>query len=141
MSVMPTIEYSADVRPDVPSFIGLLERSTLGERRPLHDVATMRAMVERADVLITAWDEERLVGVARSLTDFRYVAYLADLAVDKSYQCQGIGRELIRRTQAELDSTCFITLLAAPKANNYYERLGFVNNPRAWMLPAGAKVL
>lgn len=140
-AAMRSIEYSSEVRPDVDSFTGLLRRSTLGERRPIQDSATMRAMIEGADVFITAWDGETLVGVARTLTDFRYVAYLADLAVDQAYQRKGIGRELIRRTQSELEPTCFITLLAAPKANEYYGRLGFLNNPRAWMLPAGAPVL
>jgi predicted N-acetyltransferase YhbS len=96
----------------------------------------MAAMLGHADVLITAWQDQQLVGVARTLTDFRYVAYLADLAVDTAFQRQGIGRELVRRTEAELSPTCFITLLAAPSANEYYPRIGFDHNPRAWMRKA-----
>ncbi len=134
------ITYRTDKAIGLETFIDVYRRSTLGERRPIGNRAIMGAMLEHADVLITAWEGERLVGLARTLTDFDYVAYLADLAVDEAYQRQGIGRELIHRTQAALKPTCFITLLAAPKANDYYPKVGFTHNPRAWMLPARSRV-
>jgi len=133
------IVYRTDQSLDVDAFIDLLKRSTLGERRPIHDRAIMASMLSHADVLVTAWNGALLVGLARTLTDYGYVAYLADLAVDAAYQRRGIGKELVRRTQAALKPTCFITLLSAPKANEYYQKLGFVHNPRAWMLlPPGS---
>ena len=68
------------------------------------------------------------------MTDFTYVAYLADLAVDSAYQKHGIGKQLVEETQNRLGAECMIVLLAAPKANDYYPKLGFEHNPRAWML-------
>jgi GNAT superfamily N-acetyltransferase len=130
------ITYRADKSIDLEVFIDVYHRSTLGERRPIHDRVIMAAMLEHADVLISAWDGNLMVGLARTLTDFDYVAYLADLAVDTAYQRQGIGRELVRRTQVVLKPTCFITLLAAPKAHEYYAKLGFIPHPRAWVLEA-----
>ncbi len=130
------IIYRTDKAISLDEFIDVYQRSTLGERRPVHNRATMAAMLEHGDVLISAWDGDKCVGLARTLTDYAYVAYLADLAVDVAYQRKGIGKELIRRTQAALHPTCLITLLSAPKANDYYANLGFVHNPRAWMLPA-----
>ncbi len=114
--------------------IDLYKRSTLGERRPIHNVQTFEAMLHNANLTITAWDGEVLVGISRSLTDFAYVAYLADLAVDESYQRLGIGKRLIAETQSRLGSECMIVLLAAPKANDYYRHIGFEHNPRAWTL-------
>ena len=128
------ITYRSDKEIELDAFIEVFRRSSLGERRPIHDRAIMAAMLRHGDILITAWDDHRMVGLARTLTDYAYVAYLADLAVDEAYQRQGIGRELILRTQAALQPTCFITLLAAPLANDYYPKLGFDHNPRAWML-------
>ena len=128
------ITYRNDKDIDLDEFIGVYRRSTLGERRPIHDRAIMAAMLKHADILISAWDRTRLVGLARTLTDYAYVAYLADLAVDLAYQRQGIGKQLVDRTRAALEATCFITLLAAPKANDYYPRIGFAHNPRAWTL-------
>lgn len=114
--------------------IDLYVRSTLGERRPIHNQETFEAMLKHADITITAWDGDKLVGISRTLTDFAYVAYLADLAVDQDYQRAGIGKQLIAETQSRLGPECMIVLLAAPKANQYYEHIGFEHNPRAWIL-------
>ncbi len=130
---MITYRTGSDIALDV--FIDVYHRSTLGLRRPVHRRDIMEAMLRHADVLISAWDGESLVGISRTLTDYDYVAYLADLAVDEKYQRRGIGRELIRLTRAALKPTCLLVLLAAPDANDYYPRVGFVHNPRAWMLP------
>ena len=114
--------------------IDLYVRFTLGERRPIHNKETFEAMLKHTDLTITAWDGDKLVGISRTPTDFAYVAYLADLAVDQDYQRAGIGKELIAQTQSRLGSECMIVLLAAPKANEYYEHIGFEHNPRAWTL-------
>jgi GNAT superfamily N-acetyltransferase len=128
------ITYRDNAKVTADQAIDLYIRSTLGERRPVHNVETFKAMLENANLIITAWDGEKLIGISRSLTDFAYVAYLADLAVDQKYQKSGIGKQLIEETQARLGSECMIVLLAAPKANEYYEHIGFEHNPRAWTL-------
>ena len=128
------IQYRDDVAISAEQAIDLYIRSTLGERRPIHDKSAFEAMLKHANLIITAWDDEKLVGISRTLTEFSYVAYLADLAVDLDYQHQGIGKELIAKTQASLGSDCMIVLLAAPKANEYYEHIGFEHHPRAWTL-------
>ena len=128
------IQYRDNAAISTEQAIDLYIRSTLGERRPIHDKSAFEAMLKHANLIITAWDDEKLVGISRTLTDFSYVAYLADLAVDLDYQRQGIGKELIAKTQASLGSDCMIVLLAAPKANEYYEHIGFEHHPRAWTL-------
>ena len=122
-------------RPITPAeFIDLLVRSTLGERRPIDNPDTIAGMLANADITATAWEGDLLVGVARSVTDFTYCCYLSDLAVDAAYQRQGIGVELMARTQAELGPQCKIILLAAPAAADYYGRVGFEHHPRCWVL-------
>ena len=128
------IRYSADATITADQAIDLYICSTLGERRPIHNKQTFEAMLKNADLTITAWDGEKLVGISRTLTDFSYVAYLADLAVDQDYQRAGIGKQLIAHTQSHLGPECMIVLLSAPKANEYYEHIGFEHNPRAWTL-------
>ena len=117
-------------------FVDLLKRSTLAQRRPVDDRKCIKAMIEHANLLCTAWDGEKLIGVARSVTDFAYCCYLSDLAVDEAYQKQGIGRELIRLTQSRLGSRAKIILLAAPKAEGYYPRIGFDAHRSAWIIAA-----
>src|ERR1700720_876419 len=95
------IQYRTGNQLDLDQVIELYRASTLGERRPVDDRDRMGKMLTNANLVITAWDGVTLVGIARSVTDFCYTTYLADLAVRASHQKQGIGRELIRRTQDE----------------------------------------
>jgi predicted N-acetyltransferase YhbS len=120
---------------DLDAVIELYRASTLGERRPVDDRERMATMLRHANLVVTAWDGELLVGLARSLSDFCYCTYLSDLAVRASHQRQGIGRELIRHTRAA-GGQANVILLAAPKAVAYYPRLGFQAHPSAWMLGA-----
>jgi predicted N-acetyltransferase YhbS len=66
--------------------------------------------------------------------EFFYCCYLSDLAVDRDCQRQGIGRELIARTLAELGQRCSIILLSAPKAVDYYPRIGMQRHQQAWVM-------
>lgn len=114
---MDNIEYS--LKPDLPvgQFIDILRRSTLAERRPVNDSATMAGMLAHADIIVTARDSRGvLVGVSRAITDFSFCTYLADLAVDEAFQRRGIGRHLIRRTHLAAGLKTDLILLAAPKA-------------------------
>jgi len=124
---------------DVDEAIELYRVSTLGERRPVEDRKRMELMLRNANLVVTAWDGELLVGIARSVSDFSYCTYLSDLAVRDSYQRKGIGRELMRRTQIE-GGQAMIILLAAPKAVEYYPRIGLEHHPQAWILKAEMKV-
>lgn len=133
-----SISYSHERRIGVDEFIDVLRRSTLGERRPIDDPAIMADMLKHGNLLCTAWDGDKLVGVARSLTDFSYCCYLSDLAVDTTYQKQGIGRELIRRTQQQLGPRAKLILLAAPAAVSYYPRIGLTAVPSAWIIESNA---
>jgi len=128
------IVYCDDAKISVEAAIELYKRSTLGERRPVDRPDIFEGMLNNSDLTITAWHGERLVGISRSLTDFTYVAYLADLAVDTEYQRRGIGKQLIHETKRRLGRECMVVLLAAPKANEYYPKVGFEHNPRAWVL-------
>jgi predicted N-acetyltransferase YhbS len=106
----------------------------LGERRPLIDTIRFQAMLDNANLLITAWHDNKLIGIARCLTDFVYITYLADLAVDEDYQQQGIGKQLIKEVKNNTDKAGSITLLAAPQAIDYYGYIGFNAHPSAWIL-------
>ena len=128
------IRYRDDAPLTVAAAIELYNRSTLGERRPVQRPDIFAGMLKNANLTVTAWDGARLVGIARTLTDFTYCAYLADLAVDLAYQKSGIGRALIAETRARLQPECMIVLLAAPQANDYYPRVGFEHTPRAWVM-------
>jgi predicted N-acetyltransferase YhbS len=116
--------------------IALYQSSTLGVRRPVGEPDRMADMLKNANLVITAWDGDKLIGISRALSDFSFVTYLSDLAVNQAYQKQGIGKELIRQTRQAAPAAKII-LLAAPAAERYYPYIGFSHHPQAWMLDPG----
>ena len=133
---MSKIEYRNGNDLDLDQVIELYNASTLGERRPVDDREIMSAMLHHANLVVTAWDEDLLVGIARTLSDFAYVGYLADLAVRLSHQRQGIGTALIQKTREQMGSRSMLVLLSAPKAAAYYPKIGFIRHESAWILRA-----
>ena len=111
----------------------LYHASTLAQRRPVQDRDRFSTMVRQANLVVTARKDERLIGFCRSLTDWSYVTYLCDLAVDVEFQRRGVGRDLIRVT-AEAAPRAKIVLLSAPAARDYYPHIRFTKHDSAWVL-------
>ena len=116
--------YRSNVKISAEEFIDLLERSTLAERRPVSDKGRIQKMLDHGNVIITAWYENKLVGVSRALSDFSFCCYLSDLAVDEKFQKQGIGKMLIDETHKAAGLHTMLILLAAPAAAQYYPKIG-----------------
>ena len=122
------ITYRLDFTPETELIIDLYNSS--GINRPTSDSKRIAEMYANSNLVVTAWEEDKLVGIARSLTDFCYCCYLSDLAVRKEYQKFGIGKKLISLTKEKIGNQTMLLLLAAPSAMDYYPKVGFqkVNN-------------
>jgi GNAT superfamily N-acetyltransferase len=131
----PMIIYTTERAITVDQFRELLNASTLGERRPVDDPARLETMLRNANLIVTAWDGETLVGVSRCLCDFAFANYCSDLAVRASHQKMGIGRELLKHSLEA--GGCTLILLSAPKAVTYYPHIGLKQHPSAWTLQPG----
>jgi predicted N-acetyltransferase YhbS len=105
-----------------------------GITRPTSDLARIARMFAAPSLVISAWQDGRLVGVSRSLTDYAYCCYLSDLAVDKALQGKGVGRELVRRTQVAVGDEVSIILLSAAGAMSYYPEIGFQKADNAFVI-------
>ncbi|MGA8041116.1 MAG: GNAT family N-acetyltransferase [Acidimicrobiia bacterium] len=130
------MEYRTNLDVPLDDVIELYVDSTLGERRPVGDRDRMERMLAGANLVITAWDGETLVGISRCITDWAYCTYLSDLAVRLDRQHQGIGKELVRLTR-EAAPEATVILLAAPKAVEYYPKIGMSRHDSAWVLWPG----
>ena len=131
----PSIVYAVEPQLSVDEFVDVLRRSTLAERRPVDDCDRMQRMLAAASLVLTARVAGRLVGVARSLSDYSYCTYLSDLAVDVDWQRRGIGRELIHRTHAAAGLETTLILLSAPAAETYYPHIGLTPHHSCWTIP------
>ena len=94
------IIYRTDITPDTDNIIDVYNSS--GINRPTTDKERIAKMYANSNVIATAWDNDKLVDISRSLTDFCYCCYLSDLAVRKDYQASGIGKKLIELTKNEI---------------------------------------
>jgi GNAT superfamily N-acetyltransferase len=130
-----TITYRVGNDLDLDTVIDVYRDSTLGARRPVDERDRMATMLKAANLVVSAWDGDTMVGISRSLSDFAYCTYLSDLAVRLAYQKQGIGRELIQRTLKE-GGRATVYLFAAPAAVDYYPRVGF-SAGSGWILKSG----
>jgi predicted N-acetyltransferase YhbS len=129
----PTISYRIEEAPDAGEVAELYRRA--GLRRPVDDLERIAKMIAHANLIICARDGERLVGVARALTDFSFCCYLSDLAVDAEYQRQGIGKALIERVHEAIGEEAMLLLLSAPDAMPYYPHVGFKAVENGWIIP------
>lgn len=117
------------------AFVDVLHRSSLAERRPVDRPEIIAGMLAHADILLAARTESGLiVGVSRAITDYHYCTYLSDLAVDRDFQRQGIGRELIRRTHETAGLATRLILLSAPAAQSYYPHIGMRRHDSCWVI-------
>ena len=126
------IDYRFDRQPTADQVIELYDRA--GLPRPTNDRERIQKMYEHSNLVVTAWDGDKLVGVSRSITDWAWSCYLADLAIDPDYQAQGIGKKLVYLTKEKLGDECMLLLLSVPTAMEYYPRIGLTKEDRAFTI-------
>ncbi len=127
------IVYKYDVIPEVEMIIDVFNSSSI--KRPTDDKERIKKMFTNSNLIVTAWDDKKLVGIARSLTDFCYCCYLSDLAVRKEYQNNGIGKKLIELTKEKIGDQSMLLLLSALNAMEYYPKIGFKKADNAFIIP------
>jgi ribosomal protein S18 acetylase RimI-like enzyme len=76
--------------------------------------------------VISAWDENRLVGLVRAIDDGETIAFIHYLLVDPEYQGQHIGDELMKRLLAHFKNHLYVKIMPSDsKTIPFYERFGF----------------
>jgi GNAT superfamily N-acetyltransferase len=119
---MKDITYRTDAQLDPQAVIALYRDA--GLPRPVDDEARIRLMFENSNVVVSAWHDGQLIGVARTLTDFCWSSYLADLAVRSDFQRSGVGRKLVEITREQVTEQSMVLLLSVPEAMEYYPKIG-----------------
>jgi N-acetylglutamate synthase-like GNAT family acetyltransferase len=124
--------YRIDITPETDQIIDVYNSS--GINRPTVDKERIKKMYDNSNLIVTAWDNDKLVGISRSLTDYCYCCYLSDLAIRKNYQKSGIGKKLIEITKNEIGEQTALILLSAPIAMDYYPKVGFQKIDNAFLI-------
>ena len=126
------IVYKSDVVPTAQQIINLYNDAALP--RPTHDPQRIKAMFENSDLIVTAWDKNKLVGVSRIITDWVWCSYLADLAVSPGYKRSGIGKKLVELAREKIGEQSMLLLLSVPTAMDYYPKVGFTRENKAFIM-------
>lgn len=85
-----------------------------------YDTELMQKAISKT-INITAWDNDKLVGCIRILSDSYLFGTISEILVQREYQKQGIGRELMRRAIDISPTSLFFG--AQPEAEGFYEKL------------------
>lgn len=116
------IEYKLNEPVNTADVIELYRNA--GLPRPIDDAKRIERMFAGSDLVVSAWENGRLIGVSRSITDGAWSCYLADLAVLSDYQRAGVGRRLVELTREAAGDESMVLLLSVPEAMEYYPRIG-----------------
>lgn len=127
-----SIYYTTERIPSSEQIVELYDLA--GLPRPTHDRERIAKMYQHSNLVITAWDGDVLAGVARTITDWVWSSYLADLAIHPGYQKAGIGRKLIGLTKEKVGKQSMVLLLSVPTAMEYYPKVGFAKEDRGFIM-------
>lgn len=116
------IKYNLDKKVDYDKLITLFNQ--VGWDDKTEDIDRLKGMVENSQIVVTAWDEEIMIGFARCTTDYVFNGQINNVVVDSKYRRKGIGKCLINKI---LDSSKQVTYMLRGDINNeeFYKGLGF----------------
>ncbi|MCW5908709.1 MAG: GNAT family N-acetyltransferase [Chitinophagales bacterium] len=117
------ITYKLNTTPVTEAIIDLYKSS--GINRSTDDKKRIAKMYANSNLIVTAWHNDKLVGISRSLTDLCCCCYLPDFAIRHEYRNLGIGKKLIALTREKVGNQTMLLLLSAPSAMEYYPKINF----------------
>ena len=79
-----------------------------------------------SSTVVSAWDDDRLIGLVRGLDDGETVAFLHYLLVRPEYQGMHIGQELMERILHKYENMLYVKIMPSdPSTIPFYEKFGF----------------
>ncbi|HJT22163.1 MAG TPA: GNAT family N-acetyltransferase [Nitrospira sp.] len=130
-----TFSEKKDLQPE--RLLRLFHQAPWAKDRTLDDA---KEMLRHSDLALCAWDGDHLVGFGRVLTDFVYRATIWDVIVDKAYQKQGIGSEIVQRILDHPRLKRVELFWLCTRRPRFYEKLGFSSKEQTGMVLSRTKL-
>lgn len=102
------------------------------------DVEKHRVSFENSYSVVFVFDEKKMIGIGRSISDGVRQSALYDIAIDPTYQGYGIGRKVVDILMG-MTPDCNFILYASPGKEDFYRKLGFKKMKTGMMLLADPK--
>lgn len=127
-------------KPYIYSFTEPVNAEELSELLNQTDWADSRSpldvqqTLDHSQLTVGVWDEERLIGFCRVITDDIYRALIEDVVVDSAYRGRGIAYTMMEKLLKRLEHIEIVMLDCAPELGGFYARLGFQEKPDTSMM-------
>jgi len=135
-TLKPAITFAEKKDLDPTKLVRLYHQAPWAKGRTLEDA---REMLRHTDVAVTAWDGDLLIGFGRVLTDYVYRATIWDVIVDKAYQRQGIGADIVQRILNHPRLKKVELFWLCTRMPGFYEKLGFSSKEQTGMVRSRSK--
>jgi len=116
------IEYNLGKKVNVERLVQLFTQA--GWLDKTSDIDRLQLMVENSQIVVTAWDEEKMIGFARCVTDYVFNGQINNVIVDQEYRGRGIGKGLISNILNSSKKVTYI-LRGDPENIEFYKQMGF----------------
>jgi len=100
---------------------------------PGRTLETAKTAFDNSSYVVTAWENESLVGVGRAISDGLFYTAVFDVLVHPEYQRRGIGTKIMREILTYFAGTSFL-LTTTENTDKFYERFGFRKTPNAMVI-------
>ena len=124
------ISYKSDKEVDIDRLVSLFNEA--GWQKKTIDLQRLRQMVINSDIVVSAWDDDLMVGFARCTTDHVFNAQINTVVVDSRYRKMGIGTHLVT-TIIESNPKVTYLLRTEEENQNFYRSMGFETSDFAFV--------
>ena len=123
---MNNIIYKTNIVPKTKDLVELY--NDVGCYNYIQDAKKLGRAFTNSTIIVSAWDEDKLVGVLRAVGDSETIMYIQDILVACIYQHKGIGRQLMAEFMNKYENIRQKVLITdkTPKTMNFYKSCGFV---------------
>ncbi len=120
MSEQFTFSFTEPINPETLQML-FKQAEWTTNRSPLD----IQQMLDHSQLTLGVWDDDKLIGFARVITDNIYRAWIEDIIVDEAYHEQGIGSHIVDKLLKRLEHIEEVTLNCLAELVPFYERQGF----------------
>lgn len=101
-----------------------------------NDLPKLMKAMERSLLVVSAWDDEKLVGLIRVVGDGLIIVYIQDILVLSQYKRKGIGSRLLSYVLDNYKDVRQKVLLTddSDSTRGFYEANGFVSSEKGNMI-------
>ncbi|PGU75912.1 GNAT family N-acetyltransferase [Bacillus cereus] len=119
-----SIRYTSEHPTDFYGLLSLYE--SLGWNSLKLTVNELERMCKQSWYAIYVFDDKRLVGMGRVISDGVITGIICGVGVLPKYQSSGIGKEIVKRLIQHCEQNKVIPqLMCVEKLQSYYESIGF----------------